>query len=52
MASKPLVLSIAEAYAAQQRAFGSMAPQIVGTVAEAYTLLGLVAPRFEPMDLG
>jgi hypothetical protein len=52
VASKPLVLSMAEAYAARQHAFGAMAPHIVGTLAEAYTLLGLVTPRFEPMDLG
>jgi hypothetical protein len=45
--SEPALMSMAERYAATQGAFGNMAPRIVGTLAEAYTLLAMDRPEFE-----
>src|SRR4051812_44825426 len=45
--SNPALMSMAERYAATQGAFGNMAPRIVGTLVEAYTLLEMDRPAFE-----
>ena len=51
VATKPTTLYFARSYAATQRDFGSDGPQVVGTRAEAYEILGLIDPKFEPLEL-
>jgi hypothetical protein len=51
VATKPAILDFARSYAAMQREFGSDGPQVVGTRAEAYKILGLIDPKFEPLEL-
>jgi hypothetical protein len=47
VATTPEVDQIASAYAAQQRDFGNVEPRVVGSLAEAFNLLGLVRPDFQ-----
>lgn len=51
VATKPAALDFARFYSATQREFGGVGPQVVGTRAEAYRILGLIDPKFEPLDL-
>jgi len=51
VATAPAVLAYAHSYAAMQRAFGGVGPQVVSTRGEAYSILGLVDPKFEPLEL-
>ena len=51
VANKPHILAAAHVYATLQYEFGSMAPRIVSTLAEASALLGMQEPRFDPVDL-
>ena len=51
VATSPSALAFAHSYAAIQRAFGSVDLRIVGTRSEAYRLLGLHQPTFEPLQL-
>jgi hypothetical protein len=51
VATKPATLDFARAYSMTQREFGGVGPHVVGTRAEAYRLLGLIDPRFEPLEL-
>ena len=51
VATSPTVLDFARAYSATQREFGADPPQIVGTREEAYRILGLMDPMFEPLEL-
>lgn len=51
VATKPAALAFAHFYAAAQREFSGEGPYVVGTRAEAYRILGLTDPKFEPLDL-
>ena len=51
IAAKPAALAFARSYVAAQHEFNGYGPQVVGTRDEAYRILGLVDPRFEPVDL-
>ena len=51
VATTPAVLDFARSYSAAQREFGGVGPQVVSTRADAYRILGLVDPKFEPLEL-
>jgi hypothetical protein len=51
VATKPAALAFARAYSAAQQEFNGGGPQVVGSLADAYRLLGLVDPAFEPVEL-
>lgn len=51
VASTPATLDFARSYSATQREFGGVGPQVASTRGEAYSLLGLTDPKFEPVDL-
>jgi hypothetical protein len=51
VATRPSTLAFARTYTALQREFGSHGPEIATSRADAYRLLGLNRPRFEPLQL-
>lgn len=51
VATNPAALDFARSYSALQREFGGVGPQVVATRAEACRILGLIDPRFEPLEL-
>jgi hypothetical protein len=51
VATKPATFDFARSYSAMQRDFGGDGPQIVSTRADAYKILGLIDPKFEPLEL-
>lgn len=44
------VYDLARAYASQQRDFGNLEPRVVMSLWDAYRLLGLNAPEFQPVE--
>lgn len=51
VASTPAALAFARSYSATQRQFSGVGPQVAGTRTEACSLLGLINPKFEPLEL-
>src|SRR5262249_44173561 len=51
VATKPSALAFAQTYAALHGEFSGTAPRIVSTRSDAYALLGLTNPKFEPLEL-
>jgi hypothetical protein len=51
VATKPATLDFARSYSAMQRDFGCDGPQVVSTRPDAYKILGLIDPTFEPLEL-
>lgn len=49
--NKPHLLALAQSYVMVQQERGIMAPRIVPTLAAATALLGMPAPRFEPVEI-
>jgi len=51
VATTPAALDFAQSFLATQQEFGGVGPQVVSTRAEAYRILGLADPQFEPLEL-